>query len=169
MKIKKKIIMGIDPGFNITGLSILEIKNNKLNILYIKEINLKKEKNYLNKMNIIYLKIKKIIKLYNPNILVMESTFLGKNVKSLKRLIQCQSSIIFAAIHKKLSIIEYSPKTIKLLITGYGNSTKKDLKKKLEKIFNKKLNYSKNFDFSDSLGVALCYIINIYKYKIKLN
>ncbi|WGH26623.1 MAG: crossover junction endodeoxyribonuclease RuvC [Candidatus Shikimatogenerans bostrichidophilus] len=165
---KKKIIMGIDPGFNITGLSILEINNkNNFKIIFIKEINLKKKKNYLEKMNIIYLKLKKIIKIYNPTILVMESTFLGKNVKSLKRLVQCQSSIILAAIHKKLSIIEYSPKTIKLLITGYGNSTKKELKKKLEIIFNKKLNYSKNFDFSDSLAVALCHIKNIYN--IKLN
>ncbi|WGH25731.1 MAG: crossover junction endodeoxyribonuclease RuvC [Candidatus Shikimatogenerans bostrichidophilus] len=157
---KNKIILGVDPGFNITGISIIKIKppKKKIKILKIKEIYFLKKHNFKKKMNIIYLYIKKIIKKYKPNKLIMESIFLGKNVISMKRLIQCQSSIILAAIQKKIPIIEYYPKTIKFIITGNGNSTKLDIKKKIEKILNISLNYSKNFDFVDSLAVAICYI-----------
>ncbi|WGH27121.1 MAG: crossover junction endodeoxyribonuclease RuvC [Candidatus Shikimatogenerans bostrichidophilus] len=163
MNNKNIIILGIDPGFYITGLSILKYtKKKKIIIKYIKEIKFKKKYNYIKKMYYLYKKINKIIKYYKPNIIAMESSFLGKNVKSLKRQIQCQSAIILATIHNKLSIIEYSPKTIKLLITGYGNSTKLELKNKINKIFNKNLNYSKNYDFSDSIGVALTYIYKNY-------
>lgn len=161
---KKTIILGIDPGFKITGLSIIELnKLNKILILYKKEIKFKIKNNYMIKMNYIYNKIKKIIKKYNPNILIMESSFLGKNVNSLRRLIQCQSSIILAAKYYNKKIIEYSPKTIKYLITGYGNSTKKELKIKIEKILNINLNYNNKYDISDSLGIALSYL---YKKKI---
>ncbi|WGH26092.1 MAG: crossover junction endodeoxyribonuclease RuvC [Candidatus Shikimatogenerans bostrichidophilus] len=163
---KNKTIIGIDPGINITGVSIIKIINKKkIKIIKIKEINLKKLNNYIIKLHIIYSKINKIILNYKPNNIIMESSFLGKNVKSMKRLIQCQTSIILAAIKNKKYIIEYSPKTIKLLITGNGNSNKKELKKKLELFFKKKLNYSKNYDSSDSLGVAMSYIFKKYKLK----
>ncbi|MDH3004777.1 MAG: crossover junction endodeoxyribonuclease RuvC [Candidatus Shikimatogenerans sp. JK-2022] len=160
---KKKIILGIDPGLNITGISLIKInslKKNKIIILKLKEIYLKnKNINYKKKLKIIYLNIKKIIKKYNPNFLVMENTFLGKNVISMKRLIQCQSVILLAALKTHKKIIKYFPKTIKLIITGYGNSNKIDIKKKIEKILNLNLNYSKNLDIIDSLAVTLCHLI----------
>ncbi|WGH24997.1 MAG: crossover junction endodeoxyribonuclease RuvC [Candidatus Shikimatogenerans bostrichidophilus] len=158
-----KIIIGIDPGLNITGISIIKIisyKKNKIIILKFKEIYLKKKKiNYLKKIKIIYLYLYKIIRKYNPKYLVMENIFLGKNVISMKRLIQCQSAIILAALNNKKKIIKYYPKTIKFIITGYGNSNKHKIKKTLENLLNFKYNFSKTFDVIDSLAVAMCHVL----------
>ncbi|MDH3005039.1 MAG: crossover junction endodeoxyribonuclease RuvC [Candidatus Shikimatogenerans sp. JK-2022] len=166
-----KIILGIDPGINITGVSIIKIlsyKYDKIIILKFKEIYLKnKNINYIKKLKILYIYIKKIIYKYNPNYLVMENTYLGKNVISMKRLIQCQSVILLAAINKRKKVIEYYPKTIKFIITGYGNSNKIDIKNKLEKLLKFTFNYSNNLDVIDSLAVAMCHVL-IYKNK-KLN
>ncbi|MDH3004406.1 MAG: crossover junction endodeoxyribonuclease RuvC [Candidatus Shikimatogenerans sp. JK-2022] len=163
-----KIILGIDPGLNILGISIIKIKSyikNKIVILKLKELYLKNKKlNYLKKLKIIYLYINKIINKFKPNFLVMENTYLGKNVISMKRLIQCQSVISLAAINNKKKIIKYYPKTIKLIITGYGNSNKLDIKKKIEKILNFKYNYNNNYDIIDSLAVSICHIL-LYKKK----
>ncbi|WGH25367.1 MAG: crossover junction endodeoxyribonuclease RuvC [Candidatus Shikimatogenerans bostrichidophilus] len=157
-----KIILGIDPGINVMGLSIIKIISynpQKIIILKLKEIYLKKKKNYIIKLKIIYIYIKKIIKKYNPNYLVMENIYLGKNVVSMKRLIQCKCAIILAAIKYKKKIIKYYPKTIKFIITGYGNSNKIDIKNKIEKMLNFKFNYSKNLDVIDSLAVAMCHVL----------
>ncbi|MDH3004622.1 MAG: crossover junction endodeoxyribonuclease RuvC [Candidatus Shikimatogenerans sp. JK-2022] len=167
---KNKIILGIDPGLNITGLSLIKIlsyKKNKIIILKLKEIYLKKIQNYKIKINIIYFYFFKIIKKYKPNYLVMENTYLGKNVISLKRLVQCQSAILLAALHNKKNIIKYYPKTIKFIITGYGNTKKTKIKKKIENLLNFTYNYNNNLDIIDSLAVAMCHYFIIKKH-IKL-
>ncbi|MDH3004953.1 MAG: crossover junction endodeoxyribonuclease RuvC [Candidatus Shikimatogenerans sp. JK-2022] len=157
---KYKIILGIDPGLNILGFSILKFnkKKKKIKILKLKELNLIKKKNYKKKLFLIFKYIFFLIKKYKPYIIIIENFFLGKNVISLKRLIQCQSIFLFISFLKKIKIIKYYPSTVKYIITGKGDSTKKEIKKKIEKLFKKKINFRKNFDIIDSISLVLCYI-----------
>lgn len=152
-----KIYIGIDPGINIIGISIIKANKKKIKILKLKEINLKIKKNYKTKIKIIYLYFYKMIKRYNPSYIVMENTYLGKNVLSMRRLIQCQTAILLATLHNNKKIIKYYPKTIKLILTGNGNNQKSDIRKKLEQIFKKKFMFN-SVDVIDSLAVSICHI-----------
>ncbi|WOX79263.1 crossover junction endodeoxyribonuclease RuvC [Candidatus Shikimatogenerans bostrichidophilus] len=168
MNIKKKnIIIGIDPGINNIGLSVIEYYNNKIFIHLLKDIKLSNIKNIYFKLITIYLKIKKIIKLYKPTFLVIESIFLGKNVKTMINLIKLQTTILILFIYYNIPFIEYSPKTIKYIISGNGNCSKNNIKNILENILNKKLNYNKSYDYIDSLSIVICHLL-IVKTKLKL-
>ncbi|WGH25603.1 MAG: crossover junction endodeoxyribonuclease RuvC [Candidatus Shikimatogenerans bostrichidophilus] len=154
------IFLGIDPGLNIIGLSIIKYyyKKKKIILIKLKEIKLKKKINYKKKLFIIYNLIKKNIKKYNPKKIIMENIFLGKNIISLKRLMQFHSFILFLAFKQKIKIIKYYPKTIKLILTGSGKSNKKNIKNKIESLFKKKINKLKNYDSIDSLANIITHI-----------
>ncbi|BDT61520.1 MAG: hypothetical protein RDO_0480 [Flavobacteriales endosymbiont of Rhyzopertha dominica] len=161
---KKKIFLGIDPGINIIGISIIKFYNNKIKILYIKEINLKNIKYLYKKLKIINFIINKIITIYKPNLVLIESNFLGKNVKTLKRLIQCQFCILLNIINNNINYIEISPKIIKYIITGNGNCKKYNIKNKLKYFLNNfNFNYSLNYDYIDSIAIIITYIFLNYK------
>ncbi|WGH24630.1 MAG: crossover junction endodeoxyribonuclease RuvC [Candidatus Shikimatogenerans bostrichidophilus] len=160
---KNYIIMGIDPGINIIGISVIKVIKNKIEIIKLKEIFLKYKKEYIKKIKIIYIYIDKIIKKYKPNTIVMENTYYGKNLMSLRRLIECQSIILLSALHNKKKVFKYYPKTIKYVIAGNGNVCKKYIYNMIKKKFKIKKKYSKYLDIYDSIAVSLCHIyINLY-------
>ncbi|WGH24816.1 MAG: crossover junction endodeoxyribonuclease RuvC [Candidatus Shikimatogenerans bostrichidophilus] len=163
---KITIIMGIDPGINIIGISILKIFKYNIKIIKLKEILLKKKNIYINKIKIIYLYINKIINKYNPKYLVMENTYLGNNVLSLKRLIECQTIILLSALNNNKKIYKYYPKTIKFILTGNGNINKKYIYNIIKKKFNFKKKYTNNYDIYDSIAVSLCHIYIQFKNKL---
>lgn len=155
------IILGIDPGIQIMGFSIIKIINNKIEIILIDELYLKKYKSHILKLNQILNKTLLLIDIYHPNEIAIESPFLGKNVKSMLTLSKAQSMAISAGLYRNIPIIEYSPKKIKMAITGNGNSSKEQVYKMIEKnIFKKNYNFNKKIDAVDALAIAICHYFN---------
>lgn len=156
------IILGIDPGINITGFGIIEIIDKYLKIKKLDILNLKKYKNCNTKLEKIFEKTLYLIDNYHPNELSIESTFFGKNPQSTLKLGKAQGMAIAAGIYRKLPIIEYSPKKIKKSITGNGSSSKEQVSRMLEIILNIKKNslINKNLDISDGLATAVCHCLN---------
>ncbi|XBT18498.1 MAG: crossover junction endodeoxyribonuclease RuvC [Candidatus Shikimatogenerans sp. Tder] len=162
----KIIILGIDPGYYITGYSIIKYKNKKIRIIKLSQLIQKNNNNNNIKIYNIYKYTYFLIKKYNPNKIIIERPFLGKNIKTLIKLSKIQTIFILLAIKFNIKIIKYYPKQIKYLLTNKGNSNKKDIFNFLNKIkfYNKKKIYLniKNTDINDSLAIALSYIKKKY-------
>ena len=47
----EKIILGIDPGTTIMGFGIIKVKNRKMNLILMNELNLTKYKDHYLKLN----------------------------------------------------------------------------------------------------------------------
>ena len=128
------IIMGIDPGTNITGFGVIRIKNNQMKLVDLIEFKLSKKNDHSAKLSEIFNKTSELIKLHNPNFVAIESPFFGKNVQSMLKLGRAQGVSMAAALNLDIPITEYSPKKIKMAITGNGNSSKEQVAKMLQKI-----------------------------------
>ena len=124
MTIKEKIIMGIDPGTNIMGFGIIKVVNNTMEILELNELNISKEKDHYLKLSIIFKRTSELIQEYAPDEIAIEAPFFGKNVQSMLKLGRAQGVAMAAGLNLKIPITEYSPKKIKLSITGNGNASK---------------------------------------------
>jgi Holliday junction resolvasome, endonuclease subunit len=120
--IKDKIIMGIDPGTNIMGFGIIKVVNNNMEILELNELNISKEKDHYLKLSIIFKRTSELIQEYAPDEIAIEAPFFGKNVQSMLKLGRAQGVAMAAGLNLKIPITEYSPKKIKLSITGNGNA-----------------------------------------------
>lgn len=147
------LILGIDPGTQILGYSILDTDGETpavvaLDVLYLKripEFNLRIRK--------IFESTVRLIDTFHPDHLAIEAPFFGKNVQSMLKLGRAQGVAIAAAISRDLSITEYEPSVIKQHITGNGNATKEQVAAILHSIlhFNQTPAY---LDATDALAVA---------------
>ncbi|XBT18876.1 MAG: crossover junction endodeoxyribonuclease RuvC [Candidatus Shikimatogenerans sp. AspAUS03] len=166
MKFKKKIIIGIDPGYYNTGLTIIKYFNKKkFKIIKLIQISFKKKYQNNKKIYLLYNYFYKILKTYKPLILIIEKPFYGKNIKILIKLSKLQTIFILLTYKFKILIIKYYPKEIKLTITQNGNSNKNLIYKHLKiiKFYKQKINLSiKTPDINDSLAIALTYIKKTY-------
>ena len=76
-----------------------------------------------------------LIEKYKPDEISIEAPFFGKNVQSMLKLGRAQGVAMAAGLSKEIPIIEYSPKKIKMCITGNGNASKEQVAKMLQIYF----------------------------------
>ena len=100
-----------------------------------------------------------LIEKYHPDEIAIEAPFFGKNVQSMLKLGRAQGVAMAAGLSKEIPITEYSPKKIKMSITGSGNASKEQVAKMLQSLLGiKKL--PKNLDSTDGLAAAVCHFYN---------
>jgi len=149
-------ILGIDPGTNVTGYAIIEIKGKDISVITTDVLKLGNFPDHQTKLKEIFLQIQDVIENYLPKELAIEAPFHGKNVQSMLKLGRAQGVAMAAGMTMGLSIYEYSPKKIKLAITGNGNASKEQVHAMLEHRMNIKIG-KKYLDASDALATAICH------------
>jgi crossover junction endodeoxyribonuclease RuvC len=152
-----KRILGIDPGTNLLGYALIEVKGkDHIRVLDYNVISLQKFDDHQTKLKEIYLQLQEVIETYLPEELAIEAPFFGKNVQSMLKLGRAQGVAIAAGITMGLFITEYSPKKVKQSVTGNGNASKEQVAAMLSNILNISTERM-HFDATDALAVALCH------------
>ena len=164
----EKIILGIDPGTTVMGYGLIKVVNNEMEFLLLNELDLKKYKDHYLKLKLIFNRTLELIENYHPDELALEAPFFGKNVQSMLKLGRAQGVAMAAGLTIETPIFEYSPKKIKMSITGNGNASKEQVAKMLQNIFNFK-KIPKNLDSTDGLAVAVCHYYNLNSLNNKSN
>ncbi|MBE9467240.1 MAG: crossover junction endodeoxyribonuclease RuvC [Bacteroidetes bacterium] len=154
--VKEKIILGIDPGTNITGYGLIKSVNNKPELITLGIIKLQKNTTHFARLEKIFKDVLKIIELYNPDELAIEAPFFGKNVQSMLKLGRAQGVSIAAALSRSMPVFEYAPRKIKLAVTGNGAASKEQVSMFLQQLFKTK-NFPKELDATDGLAAAVCH------------
>lgn len=154
-----KIILGVDPGTNVMGYGLIKVEGNELSLIEFSDINFKKHENHYLKLKNIFSELTIIIEKYNPDEIAIESPFFGKNVQSMLKLGRAQGVAMAAGLSREIPITEYSPKKIKMSITGNGNASKEQVAKMLQSTLNLK-ELPKNLDSTDGLAAAVCHFYN---------
>lgn len=150
------IILGIDPGTVVMGFGLIGIREKKPELLDMGILRLQRTANSYEKLQYIYEKVASLILLHQPQHFAIEAPFYGKNVQSMLKLGRAQGVAIAAAIQAGLPVCEYSPKKVKVSVTGNGNASKEQIWQMLEHTlhFHQKPVY---FDATDAVAVALCH------------
>jgi crossover junction endodeoxyribonuclease RuvC len=153
---KERRILGIDPGTNILGYSVIEQRNKSVEILTMDVIVLGSKEEMSTKMKHLFDKIVEIIDYYHPDMLAIEAPFFGKNVQSMLKLGRAQGLCIAAAFSRSIPFVEYSPRKIKQSITGNGAASKEQVANMLQRMYGFE-DLPKYFDATDALAVAVCH------------
>ena len=154
-----KVILGIDPGTTIMGFGLIRTHGKQMEFMLLNELQLKKYNDHYLKLKLIFERTLEIIDNYKPDEIAIEAPFFGKNVQSMLKLGRAQGVAIAAGLSREIPITEYSPKKIKMAITGNGNASKEQVAKMLQNILT--LNeLPKNLDSTDGLAAAVCHFYN---------
>lgn len=161
-----RIILGIDPGTVIMGYGLIHIKGVNPELLSSGVIKLDKFDDHAVRLKKIFERTIAIIEEYKPDELAIEAPFFGKNVQSMLKLGRAQGVAIAAALSKNIPITEYSPKKIKMSITGNGNASKEQVAAMLQQLLNFK-NTEQHLDATDALGAAMCHFFQTGNLKME--
>ncbi|MFZ2430998.1 MAG: crossover junction endodeoxyribonuclease RuvC [Lutibacter sp.] len=155
----EKIILGIDPGTTIMGFGLIKISNKNMELIRMDELMLKKYDDHYLKLKLIFERTIHIIEEYHPDEIAIEAPFFGKNVQSMLKLGRAQGVAMAAGLSREIPITEYSPKKIKMAITGNGNASKEQVAKMLQSLLKIK-ELPTNLDSTDGLAAAVCHFYN---------
>ncbi|WP_062054545.1 crossover junction endodeoxyribonuclease RuvC [Aquimarina longa] len=156
----EKIILGIDPGTSIMGFGLIKVLNKKMSFLQLNELQLSKYDDHYIKLKLIFERTIQLIDTYHPDEIAIEAPFFGKNVQSMLKLGRAQGVAMAAGLSREVPITEYSPKKIKMAITGNGNASKEQVAKMLQNLLQLKT-LPKNLDSTDGLAAAVCHFYNM--------
>ena len=141
------------------GFGIIEVNNKKMKLIELNELKLTKIKDHYLRLKLIFERTIELIEKFNPDEIAIEAPFFGKNVQSMLKLGRAQGVAMAAGLSRQIPVTEYSPKKIKMAITGNGNASKEQVAKMLKSILKFK-EIPKNLDATDGLAAALCHYYN---------
>ncbi|MFH1192123.1 MAG: crossover junction endodeoxyribonuclease RuvC [bacterium] len=152
---KTNIILGIDPGFAITGYGvIMKEGGNVIKLLDYGCITTKSNQKFSERLDIIHKELEKIIKKYNPCLAAVEELFFCKNVKTALMVGHARGVVLLTAMQAGISLKELTPLQVKQGVTGYGKADKKQVQKMAQIILGLKEIPTPD-DAADALAVAI--------------
>jgi crossover junction endodeoxyribonuclease RuvC len=151
-----RVILGIDPGTNILGFSIIHQQGNNIKLIEMDVLHLERIGDGALKLKKIFETVLGLIEKHHPDELAIEAPFYGKNVQSMLKLGRSQGVAIAAALYKSLPVFEYEPRKIKQSITGKGSASKEQVAAMLQRLTDFK-EMPEYLDATDALAVAVCH------------
>lgn len=151
------LVLGIDPGSTITGYGLVRENKNNLQCVECGCIRNTAKSEFFTKIKKIYDEIAGLIVKFEPDQVAFEDVFYGRNVRSLIQLGQARGAAIISALNAQKPVAVYSPREVKLALTGFGGASKEQVQKMVLGILD--LDDSiPILDVSDALAIAICHI-----------
>lgn len=149
------LIVGFDPGSISCGVGIVKKEGKKITYIYSEEVKLT-EPDLMNRMRLLWEKIKEINGSWEIGEAAIEDGFTGKNVRSANVLDKIRGIILASLFEKGAGVCFYSPREVKQFVTGNGNALKSQVKKMVGILLSIP---GRNLgdDESDALAVAYCH------------
>lgn len=149
-------ILGIDPGYGITGYSIIDYIGNKFKLVASGAIKTEAKMSFPLRLSEIFTDLNLIIDEYQPDAISVEELFFNNNVKTAINVAQARGVILVVGCQRQIPTYEYTPLQVKQAVVGYGRADKIQVQKMVKTILNvEKL--PKLDDITDSMAIAICH------------
>ena len=149
-------ILGIDPGYGITGFGLIEANRSQSQLLQCGVITTPAGMDFSARLEIIYEDMRKLLELLRPDAVAIEELFFGQNVTTGIGVAQSRGVILLAIRQAGLEVTAYKPMQIKQALVGYGNATKHQMMDMTKRLLH--LNeMPKPDDAADAIAIALCH------------
>ena len=149
-------ILGIDPGYGITGFGVIEAERGKSRLIQCGAITTPAGMDFSARLEIIYEDMRKLLEVAKPDAVAIEELFFGQNVTTGIGVAQSRGVILLAIRQAGLEVTSYKPMQVKQAVVGYGNATKhqvQDMTKRLLRLTQ----MPKPDDAADAIAIALCH------------
>ncbi len=149
-------ILGIDPGYGITGFGLIEAQRGGSRFLRCGVITTPPGADFSARLEMIYEDMRRLLQMAEPEAVAIEELFFGQNVTTGIGVAQSRGVILLAIRQAGLPVYAYKPMQVKQAVVGYGNATKhqvQDMTRRLLRL--EKL--PKPDDAADAIAIALCH------------
>ena len=155
----EKVIMGVDPGTQVMGFGIIRVTGKETSLVLMDTLILNKYDSHPLRLKKIFDRSISLIEKYLPDEIALEAPFYGKNVQSMLKLGRAQGVVMAAALSRDIPVVEYSPKKVKMALTGNGNASKEQVAGMIKTLLKINILPDK-LDATDAAAVAMCHYLN---------
>ena len=149
-------ILGIDPGYGITGFGLVDAQRGQFRLLRCGAITTPAGMDCSARLEIIYEDMRELLKVAQPDVVAIEELFFGQNVTTGIGVAQSRGVILLAIRQAGLEVFQYKPMQVKQAVVGYGNATKHQVQDMTKRLLG--LNaMPKPDDAADAIAIALCH------------
>lgn len=150
------IILGIDPGYAIVGIGVIEYIGNKFRPIEYNAITTHASMITSLRLRKIKEEICEYLHKYKPDAVAIEELFFNNNAKTAIAVAQARGVLVAETTAMDIPIFEYTPLQIKQAVTGYGRAEKGQIQQMVKMLLNLNV-IPKPDDAADALAVAICH------------
>lgn len=147
-------VLGLDPGSRITGYGLVQCTNDRFECIEAGAIALN-QADFPSRLAELQTQLEAIYRRLEPQIVVVERIFLGKNVDSAFKLGHARGICLALAQRGQAQVFEYAARKVKKVITGSGDAAKETVAMMVMRQLNLKNKVA--VDASDALALALAH------------
>lgn len=150
-----QVILGIDPGFSYSGFAILKKDLGKTYVLDYGALKMSSNDTLAKRIGIFHTFMEEKIKQHGVTHLALETPFLGKNAQNFLKLGYLRGIIYLLSDRYSLPMGEFSPREVKMAVTGFGGADKEQVARVVLRLFPA-LVMPNRLDVTDAFAVTLC-------------
>ncbi len=149
-------ILGIDPGYGITGFGVVDADRGQTRLVSCGAITSPAGMDFSARLEIIYEDVRQLLQKAQPDAVAIEELFFGQNVTTGIGVAQSRGVILLAIRQAGLEIASYKPSQVKQAVVGYGNATKHQVQDMTRRLLGLE-KMPKPDDAADAIAIALCH------------
>ena len=149
-------ILGIDPGYGITGFGLIEADRANIRLLQCGAITTSAGMDFSARLEIIYEDMRKLLEMAKPDAVAIEELFFGQNVTTGIGVAQSRGVILLAVRQAGLEVTAYKPSPVKQAVVGNGSATKRQVMDMTKRLLHLD-SVPRPDDAADAVAIALCH------------
>ncbi len=149
-------ILGIDPGYGITGFGVIEAERGNSQLIKCGAITTPPGADFSARLEMIYEDMRTLLDTVKPDAVAIEELFFGQNVTTGIGVAQSRGVILLAIRQAGLPVFSYKPMQVKQAVVGYGNATKHQVQDMTKRLLHLE-KMPKPDDAADAIAIALCH------------
>ncbi len=149
-------ILGIDPGYGITGFGLVESERGQNRLLQCGAITTPPNTDFSWRLEIIYNDMVELLRVSKPDAVAIEELFFGQNVTTGIGVAQARGVVLLAIQQAGLPVTAYKPMQVKQALVGYGNATKHQMMDMTKRLLHLS-EMPKPDEAADAIAIALCH------------
>ncbi len=153
-KTKPLRILGIDPGFDRVGFGVVDQIGSESVWIFHACLQTKAKDEFGRRLQQVRDAIKKVIDMYQPQVVVVEHLFFSNNAKTAIKVGMARGVTLLAIADAKLPLVELTPNQVKQGIAGWGNADKEQVQEMVKRVLKLKT-IPKPDDAADALALAI--------------
>jgi len=148
-------VLGLDPGSRRTGYGVVERQGNRFRCVACGTVATPAKLELAERLHRIARRVGEIVDEVRPDAVVVEEAFYHESVRSTLVLGHVRGALLVVAVERGVTVAEYSPREIKMSVTGNGSAAKEQVEFMVRRVLG--IGGPLTPDAADALAAALCH------------
>ena len=161
------LVMGIDPGTRSMGIGLVESDGEDFFLRHSDALSPPRNADLAERLGWLHVRLAELIAEVRPDVVAVESPFVGRNIKAAIAVGQSQAVAMVAAASHGIPVSTYAPREVKKAVTDNGGSSKEQVQGMVQFLLDLEDPLSPT-DRADAAAVAICHINNAQTLDIEM-